>query len=197
MYKIVANADALIKLGKSGALPALLSAVKVLVPRAVWEEAVEEGKRRMYEDAHVLERTLGAGGAEIVEHVGHEPGEEAEVLLRSSAAALGAGERAALAVFFVSSADAILTDDRAFLGLIAGADPPVPALVPAAAIVSLVETERLSIEEAREALGKLERSVRESVLAAALGEIDAMEKHQRKTTERPRKRGKERNDERD
>jgi hypothetical protein len=173
MYKIVADADGLIKLGKSGALPALLSAVKVLVPRAVWEEAVEEGKRRMYEDAHVLERTLGAGGAEIFEHVEHEPGEEAEVLLRSSAAALGAGERAALAVFFVGGADAILTDDRAFLGLIAGADPPVPALVPAAAIVSLAEADRLSVEGARESLGKLERSVRESVLAAALGEIDA------------------------
>lgn len=189
MYKIVADADGLIKLGKSGALPALLSAAGILVPRAVWEEAVEEGKRRMYEDAHVLERTLGAGGAEIVEHVEHEPGEEA-ALLRNSAAALGAGERAALAVFFVSSADAILTDDRAFLGLLAGADPPVPALVPAAAIVSLVETDRLSVEGARESLGKLERSVRESVLAAALGEIDAMEKHQINTRE-------QRNDERD
>jgi predicted nucleic acid-binding protein len=187
---MVADADGLIKLGKSGALSALLSAARILVPRAVCEEAVEEGKRRMYEDAHVLERTLGAGGAEIIEHVEHEPSEEAEVLLRDSAAALGAGERAALAVFFVSSADAILTDDRGFLGLLAGDDPPVPVLVPAAAIVSLVEAHRLSIEEAREALGKLERSVRESVLAAALGEIDAMEKHRRKTTE-------ERNDERD
>ena len=190
MYKIVTDADGLIKLGKSGALPALLAAARILVPRAVWEEAVEEGKRRMYEDAHVLERTLGAGGAEIFEYVEHEPSEEAEVLLRNSAAAPGAGERAALAVFFVSSADAILTDDRAFLGLLAGADPPVPALVPAAAIASLAEADRLSIEEARESLGRLERSVRESVLAAALGEIDAMEKHQINTR-------KERNDERD
>lgn len=190
MYKIVTDADGLIKLGKSGALPALLSAARVLVPRAVWEEAVGEGKRRMYEDAHVLERTLGAGGAGIAKHDEHEPSEEAEVLLRSSGAALGTGERVALAVFFVCGADAILTDDRAFLGLLAGADPPVPALVPAAAIVSLVEADRLSREGAREALGKLEGSVRKSVLTAALGEIDAMERHRRRIRE-------ERNDERD
>lgn len=190
MYKIVTDADGLIKLGKSGSLPALLSAARILVPRAVWEEAIEEGKRRMYEDAHILESTLGAGGAEIVELVEYGPSEEAEMLLRNSAAALGAGERAALALFFVRSADAIVTDDRAFLGLLAEADPPVPVLVPAAAIVSLVEADRLSIEEAREALGKLEGAVRKSVLAAALGEIDAIEKHQRYTRE-------ERNDGRD
>jgi hypothetical protein len=32
-------------------LPALLGTARLLVPKEVWEEAVEEGKRRMYEDA--------------------------------------------------------------------------------------------------------------------------------------------------
>lgn len=170
---IVADADGLIKLGKSGALSALLSAAKVLVPQAVWNEAIEEGKRRMYEDAYILERKLEAGGAEVV---AHEPSEEAEALLAGSAAALGAGESAALRVFFARGADAILTDDRAFLGLLASSAPPVPALVPAAAIVSLAEADRLSLEGAKEALSKLEGSVRKSVLAAALEELDTLEK---------------------
>ena len=172
MHTIVADADGLIKLGKSGALPTLLSATRVLVPQAVWDEAIEEGKRRMYEDAYVLERELRASGAEVV---ADEHNEEAEALLAGSATALGAGERAALGVFFVRSAEAVLTDDRAFLGLLAAAEPTVPALVPAAAIVSLMEAGRLSTEDAREALGKLEGSVRKSVLRAALDEVDAVE----------------------
>lgn len=173
---IVADADGLIKLGKSGVLPALLAAARILVPQAVWDEAVEEGKRGMYEDAYILERELEAGGVEIVEH---EPSEEAEALLAGSAAALGAGESAALGVFFAREADAILTDDRAFLGLLVSSEPPVPALVPAAAIVLLAEADRLSLEEAREALNKLEGSVRKSVLAAALEELDTLEKRKK------------------
>lgn len=180
MSTIVADADGLIKLGKSGALPVLLSATQVLVPQAVWDEAVEEGKRGMYEDAYILERELKAGGAEVV---AHEPSEEAEALLASSAAALGTGERSALGVFFVRGADAILTDDRAFFGLLAAPEPPVPALVPAAVIVSLAEADRLSLEEAREALSRLEGSVRKSVLVAALEELDTLEKTRKESND--------------
>ena len=43
---------------------------------------------------------------------------------------------------------------------LAGADPPVPALVPVAAIVALAEGDRMTVEEARNALGKLKPSIR-------------------------------------
>lgn len=161
----------MIKLGKSGVLPALLSAARVLAPRAVWEEAVEEGKRGMYEDAFILERLLRKGGARVV---GHEVGEEAEKLSRGLGESFGAGERAALAVFYAEGADAILTDDRVFLGLLAGADPPVSALVPTAAISALAEGGYITIEEAIEALGELEYSVRAD--AAAMEDLEAMRK---------------------
>lgn len=160
-------------MGKSDALPRLLSAARVLVPRAVWVEAVEEGKREMYEDAYVLERVLEEGGAEVV---GHEAREEAEELLRGSPASFGAGERAALAVFFAHEADAILTDDRAFLTLLAGASPPVPVLLPTAAIVALAEGGKTSVAEARVALGKFEPSVRADAYGAAMQELEKLEK---------------------
>ncbi len=160
-------------MGKSGALPALLEAARLLVPGAVWEESVEEGKRRMYEDAHELEAALAEGGAEVVSY---EAGEKAERLLGGSAASFGAGEQAALAVFYAGGADAVLTDDRAFLGLLAGADPPVPALVPAAAIVALAEGGWISIEEAREALGKLKPSIRGDACAAAMEDLETIER---------------------
>lgn len=176
MYAIVADADGLIKVGKSGALPALLSAARVIVPQVVWEEAVEEGKKRMYEDAQVLEQVLSEGGAEVV---AQGPCKEADALLGKSSASFGAGERSALAAFYATGAGALLTDDRAFVGLLAAAEPHVPVLVPAAAIVSLAEAGRLSTERAREALGKLEGAVRKSALGAALDELDAIEKHRK------------------
>lgn len=169
MSTIVVDADGLIKIGKSGALPALLGATGVLVPQTVWEEAVEEGKRRMYEDAQVLERSLGEGSAEVV---GEERSRAAEELLQRSRAYFGAGERAALAVFFARGADAILTDDGAFLRLLAVARPPVPALVPTAAIVGLAETGRLSVEAAREALERIEPYVRAGAYEAAMNELN-------------------------
>jgi len=173
VYTIVVDADGLIKLGKSGALPALLGAARLLVPNAVWEEAVEEGKRRMYEDAQELEAALSEGDAEVVSHA---IGEEAERLLEGSAASFGAGEREALAVYFAAEADAVLTDDRAFMGLLAGADPPVPALVPASAIVALAEGGRVSVDEAREALAKIEPAIRRSVYAAAMEDLETMQR---------------------
>lgn len=168
MSIIVIDADGLIKLGKSGALPALLRAARVLVPRTVWKEAVEEGKRGMHEDAHVLERVLTTepDGAEVVD-VGR---------ILDIGGSFGSGEAAAFAAFHQYGADAVLTDDRAFLGLLAGSNPPVPALVPTAAIVGLAEGGHFTLSEARTALGKLESSVREDAFRAALGELEEMER---------------------
>lgn len=146
----------------------MLWATGMLVPQAVWEEAVEEGKRRMHEDAEVLERTLVEGGAEVV---GDERFRASEELLERSGAYFGAGERAALAVFFARDAGAILTDDGAFLRLLAGARPPVPALAPTAAIIELAGTGRLSVEEAREALEKIKPHVRAGTYEAAMNEL--------------------------
>jgi hypothetical protein len=173
VYTIVVDADGLIKLGKSGALRTLLGAARVLVPEAVWEESVEEGKRRIYEDAHELEAALAEGGAEVVSY---EIGDEAEQLLGGSAASFGAGERAALAVFYAVGADAVLTDDHAFLGLLASTAPPLPALVPAAAIVALAEGGWMTVEEARESLGKLETSIRRDAYAAAMEDLETMQR---------------------
>ena len=168
MSTIVLDSDGLIKLGKSGALPALLVATRVLVPLAVWEEAVEEGKRGMYEDAYVLERVLTAepGGAEVV-NVEHT---------FDVGVSFGAGEAAAFAAFRQYGADAVLTDDQAFLGFLAGSKPPVPAVVPTAAVVGLAESGHFTLSEARTALGKLESSVREDAFRVAVGELEEIER---------------------
>lgn len=168
MSKIVADADGLIKLGKSGALAALLSVAEVLVPEAVYEEAVVVGKKALYEDAFELERMLRAGGARIFSELEDERATET----LEGVTSLGAGERAALHAAFVAGADAVLTDDRAFLGVLARAG--IVALVPAAAIVSLAEAGAMSLEEAAAALGRIEDSVRREVYEAAMEELAGM-----------------------
>jgi predicted nucleic acid-binding protein len=162
MSKIVADADGLIKLGKSGALGRLLSAAEILVPRSVYREGVEAGKKEMYEDAFELEKVLGEGGAEVVED---QQDERAEKLLKG-VTSLGAGERAALHVLFAREADAVLTDDRAFLNVLGRVG--IRTLTPAAAIVSLFESDRLFRAEAIEALGSIEGLLREEVYEAAM-----------------------------
>lgn len=173
MSKIVADADGLIKLGKSGVLAALLSVAEVLVPGAVYEEAVVTGKREMYEDAFDLERVLREGGARIVKT---QENERAESVLEG-APALGPGERATLRVAYGSGADAVLTDDRAFLGVLVEAG--MNALVPAAAIVLLAERGAVSVESAVVALGRIEGSIRREVYEAAMEELAGMREERR------------------
>jgi predicted nucleic acid-binding protein len=170
MAKIVADADGLIKMGKSGALGRLLLAAQVLVPEKVYEEAVVAGKRGLYEDALELERTLAEGPAEVVpEGAADEPlGERAEALLEA-ASPLGAGERAALRLFFARRADAVLTDDRAFTNLLIGEG--IRVLAATAAIVSLAEAGRMTTAEATAALGRIEGFVRRDAYEAAVGDL--------------------------
>ena len=133
-----------------------------MVPRSVYWEAVEAGKKEMYEDAFELEKVLGEGGAEVVED---EREERAERLLEG-VTSLGAGERSALHVLFAREADAVLTDDRAFLNVLGRAG--IRTLTPAVAIVSLFESDILSRAKAIEALGSIEGLLREEVYEAAM-----------------------------
>lgn len=170
MTMIVADADGLIKLGKSGALPRLLPAAKILVPATVYEEAVVAGRKGMYEDAFELERVLREGQAEVVSEAEGGAG-EAEDLLRD-APSLGAGERAALRVLYSWGADAVLTDDRAFVNLLRRAEATV--LLPTVAIVLLSESGRMAAEEGLAALQLIERLVRREVYEEARRELNGL-----------------------
>jgi hypothetical protein len=69
-------------------------------------------------------------------------------------------------VLFAREADAVLTDDRAFLNVLGRVG--IRTLTPAAAIVSLFESDRLFRAEAIEALGSIEGLLREEVYEAAM-----------------------------
>ncbi len=170
----MADADGLIKLGKSGALGYLLEAAEVLVPEAVYREAVTEGKREMHEDAYELERDLREGGAKVLPRAEplEPPMEERAGALVEGTSSLGAGERAALRVLLAREADAALTDDRVFANLLVREG--LTALLPTAAIVLLARRGRMSTREAAGALEKIEGIVRRGTYEAAMEDLREM-----------------------
>jgi hypothetical protein len=172
--RIAPDADGLIKLGKSGALGHLLGAAEVLVPEAVYAEAVTDGKREMHEDAYELETALRDGGAKVVPQAepGDPPMEERAEALLEGAPSLGAGERAALRVLLAREAGAVLTDDRVFANLLVREG--MTALLPTAAIVLLAERGRMSAGEAAGALERIEGIVRRDAYEAAMEDLRRM-----------------------
>lgn len=160
MSKFVIDADALIKLGKAGILAALLEAHEILIPTAVYEEAVVTGKQEMYEDAFVLEEVLKRGEAGVVRREGDE-----ETVDDAARASLGPGERDAFVLYRQEWADAVLSDDRVFLGFLE--ENGVPYLTPTAVVVDFAGSERLPLDEAFRVLEGLKGYVRRAVYESA------------------------------
>jgi len=149
---LVCDADGLIKLAKAGLIEVLLGYVEIIVGPQVWREVVEDGMARGHEDAAVV-----AGHASQMTLA--PPDEVAVASLPESAGRLGAGEREAWALQVDRSAHAVVSDDRAFLSLLALAG--VPFLTPAAVVVLLLELGVLSQENGRSALERLRPYVRQ------------------------------------
>ncbi len=170
MSKFVIDADGLIKLGKSGLLGALVGSHELLVPEAVYEEAMVKGKQELYEDAFELERLLEE---ESVSIVGLDPEPRADRLLEG-VTSLGAGERSALRLYFAEGADAVLSDDRVFLNFLSRHS--VPFLTPVNVIVGLAKSGRVSWKEGLEALEKLSGFVRADVYERANAELRDLRK---------------------
>lgn len=169
MSKIVLDADGLIKLGKSGVLGVLVRDQDILVLAAVYEEAVVRGKQELYEDAFELERMLKEEQVSVVQS---RPEPRADRLLED-VTSLGAGERAALRLYFAEEADVVLSDDKVFLNFCGRHS--VPFLTPINVLVALTRVGRMNPEEGLEALKKLRRYVRVEVYERARAELEDLQ----------------------
>lgn len=170
MSKFVVDADGLIKLGKAMVLGALVKSHEVLVPEAVYEEAVVRGKRELYEDAFELERLLGNEKVSII-RPSLEP--QADRILEGITS-LGEGERSTLHLYFAEQADAVLSDDRVFLNFLGRNS--IPFVAPVNVVVALTGSGRLSFEEGSKALERLSVYVRSEVIERARIELENMRK---------------------
>ena len=127
----------------------------------VYEEVVTKGKERLYEDAFIVEEFCEKNVLKVRKA---EENERAEAILGGKRE-LGLGEKTTLHLFFTLNADAIISDDRAFLDVLK--DNNVPFIVPSEVIARFVETKVISKEDGRKNLNMLKPYIsRESYLEA-------------------------------
>lgn len=166
--RVVLDSDGLIKLAKAGALERVLEAWTCIVPRAVYVETVERGLEAAYPDAQAIRQVLPSAA---IRPPARHP--RAVALLKRKRG-LGPGEQGALHLFFRARAEAIVTDDAAFVAMLAGAG--LRYLVPALVLVRLVQEQRLESAEALDYLERMRPYIRAEVYRAARQNLTAAQR---------------------
>jgi len=115
MSKVVMDSDGLIKLQKAGVLKLMASRCECIIPEAVYKESVEDGKRGLYEDAFLIEEIVEE---DIKKIKVSDQNEELKKIDEGKLESLGEGEKEVFQLYFQVKADAIISDDRAFLSTI-------------------------------------------------------------------------------
>ncbi len=157
MYKIVLDADGLIKTSKAGFLPQLTEEYVCLLPEEVYQEAVVAAWIGHPDEARALEALIAA--EKLIRKQAARSRFADRILRRSHS--LGVGESGAVHLFLQEGADALLTDDRAFLNFLTR--HRIPVLTPSEALLSLRTAERLSHQDAARAAEQLRPLIRQSV----------------------------------
>lgn len=147
--KLLLDADAIIKLQRSGVLAILVTAFPCTVPLAVYDEVVTRGRTRLYQDAEVIEGII-SGTVIIASTPEH----------RQPELGLGAGEIGILDLLSGGQHDMVVSDDRHFLTVLSMGD--IPFLTPADMLVVLARRGYLTEAEAREALERLRPMIRQA-----------------------------------
>lgn len=154
-----------IELGKVGVLPIFFEHYEVLVPKAVYREAAVRGMAEHRADASQLDQLLRMHPG-VIRAVRVNPQAQAIVEARSR---LGAGEVAALHLYFEERSDAVVSDDRVFLRLLA--ENQIPSLTSLNVITTLAQRGHMSTETALAALDEIRQYVRADEFTQARSEL--------------------------
>jgi hypothetical protein len=157
MYRIVFDADGLLKIHKAGFLEEMTAMYVCLIPDEVFQETVTGAKRAHPEEAEGLERFIQAGKIQKRRAARSAPADRILAFSR----ALGMGERGALRLHYTERADYLVTDDQAFLNLLTR--HRIPFLTPSEILYRLRTANRLSREKADRAAERLRPIIRREV----------------------------------
>ena len=137
------DSDCLVKLIKSGAKEAIVSAMEVHIPPFVKKETVDEAKERGYQDAFTIEENINKKALYVIKHRGKSPPVLAAVK----------GEAEVVSLYLEGNYDAIASDDQKFLKRLEAAN--IPYLTPTACLVYLYSNRRVENSVAVEMLESL------------------------------------------
>jgi len=166
MNLIVLDADGLIKLGKVGLLPYVAESYNCIISEQVFRDAIEEGKKHLYEDVFVLEDYINQ---QLVKVIPIKLSAKAKKILQKTHS-LGEGEKSTLHLFYNQNALAIVSDDIVFLNLLDRHS--VPYFTPANLISRLVKIRKISIQEGLTILEKLRPYIRNSIYKIVKKEME-------------------------
>ncbi|MGH7410104.1 MAG: hypothetical protein ACREJ6_03445, partial [Candidatus Methylomirabilis sp.] len=137
-----------------------------MIPQAVYAETVDRGKQAAYPDALAIREVLDPS---MVRPLVRHP--RAARLLEQRRG-LGRGEQEALHLFFAVPADAIISDDAAFVTVLDQAG--LRYLPPALVLVQLAHERSLDPREALEGLERMRPFIRPEVYQAARSDLEAL-----------------------
>jgi len=152
MYKFIIDSDALIKLTKSGILDDICRYYECIISNEVKNECVDEGKKRMYEDALKIEEMTNKKILNI---------KEQKKKRRKINENLGKGEISAANLYFQERNCIIVTDDFAFIKYLEEND--IKFFVPADLILLMKVSNKIDKETALMYLEKMRQFIREDV----------------------------------
>lgn len=168
--KLIADADALIKLTKCGAKEAVVNFFEVLIPPAVKREAIEEGEELGYADARLMKANLDKGLLKVV--APNENPTQSQMLPEG-------GEREVYSLFCslarrLETSLFIATDDQRVIKRLSLLN--VPILTPAIILVILYRKKAVTAEQALNWLAELKPSISEAEYIIALNELSTSRK---------------------
>lgn len=146
--EVAADADALIKLAKSSAKEAVASHYTLVLPPAVREETVDQGKAGGFPDALRIEENLGRGLLRV-----REPSRSSQTEAVVRGLRLSGGEADVLRLFRAGGCGLVLSDDRRFLQVLEGLG--VPFATPGALVAALARRGAIPRKEAVSLLDRL------------------------------------------
>lgn len=168
MGKIVLDSDGLIKLQKAGVLKTLASRYECIIPEAVYKESVEEGKKGLYEDAFLIEDVVEEGIKKI--EISDRPSDKIVKIDEDDLESLGYGEKEVFQLYFQEGADAVISDDRAFLKTLDRYDK-VEYFTPCNAVYILYKKGIVTKEESLKGLDQIKDLVRKEVYNKVIKKI--------------------------
>lgn len=164
--ELLLDADAVIKLQRTGVLELVAQTFSCTIPDEVHREVVVQGKAGGYPDAWMIEETVRR-----LVTIG-QPQEQSDRPVMRVPPGLGPGERGVLSLHAQDAVATMVTDDRAFVGFLAR--NRITYMVPAGLIVSMVERGVLAVEEGEAVLGRMEPMIREDVYRQGVDDVQKL-----------------------
>lgn len=159
MYNLILDSDALIKLSHSEVLVMVCGAFNCFITDEVKKETVDEGKKRFYSDADLIEGLINKKMLKI---------KNPKRLIKE--VEFGRGELSALSLYKETRKHILVSDDSNFIKYLEKGE--IDFLVPADLILLLKKTGKIKLKEALYYLDKMKIFIKEEVYKEIKKELE-------------------------